>query len=516
MQSGQAQARLVQAGAGLVAAALIAGCGAGYRPVVTPINPTGPAAQPNSLAVVVSSPSPTSPGVASIIDYSGDTIVASSPLGIGPTTFTIDETGTLGYTVNSDGTLTNFPVSSNLQQKNVTYSTLPTTVNLVNLFAPSVGLWAADLGSGSSSNVTDVLTQSPAAFKLAIPVNTAPVMLIGPGVLGERNYAITQGQAVAANPVACNASPTAVTTPGEADAIEVASYTVSAKVPLGICPVYAVQSADARRLFVMNRGDDTITVINSQNNTLDSCTPFVNQNGQTVTCHPALPLSTTAVGLLKTKFAGTSTPYAPINGTTGMGTVAGPVYAEYNIATSQLIVADYDGGTISVIDVSLDEYGNDSATFGTTFTIPVGNHPASVTALYDGSRAYTANQSPDVAANTTGSVTIVNLTSHSVEKTLQVTGHPRTVVSTQNSQYGKVYVASPDSPYLTIIRTDQDIVDTAVLVEGNILDVRVSTQNANSGNANATSRKPGYGQPCYLPGASYAASLTACATLPTP
>ena len=47
--------------------------------------------------------------------------------------------------------------------------------------------------------------------------------------------------------------------------------------------------------------------------------------------------------------------------------------------------------------------------------------------------------------------------------------------------YGKVYVASPDSPYLTIIRTDQDIVDATVLVSGNIVDVRASNQNGSSG-----------------------------------
>ena len=124
------------------------------------------------------------------------------------------------------------------------------------------------------------------------------------------------------------------------------------------------------------------------------------------------------------------------------------------------------GGTISVIDVSLDEFGNDSPTFGDHLYYPGGANPASVTALYDGSRAYTANQ-------TDQTVTVVNLTSHTVEKTISVTGHPRTVVSTQNSLYGKVYVASPDSPYLTIFRTDQDIVDATVLVQGNILDVRV-------------------------------------------
>ena len=315
-------------------------------------------------------------------------------------------------------------------------------------------------------------------------------------MIGQRNYAITQG--AVADGVACNVSPTAAPA-GEADAIEVSSNTISARIALGKCPVYAVQSPDSKRLFVLNRGSDTITVINTQNNTLNACTPFQNQNGQTVTCHPTLPLST-AAGL-----AGANVP-----------AVAGPVYAEYNTATNQLVVANYDGGTVNVIDVSLDEFGNDSPTFGTTFTIPVGStatpNPASVTVLFDGSRAYTANQND---GTTNGSVTVVNLSSHTVIKTLPVTGHPRTVISTQNSQFGKVYVASPDSPYLTILRTDQDIVDTTVLVQGNVLDVRVTSQNAVSGNANTISRKPGYGQPCYLPGSAAASSYATCSTLPT-
>ena len=194
-----------------------------------------------------------------------------------------------------------------------------------------------------------------------------------------------------------------------------------------------------------------------------------------------------------------------------MPTIAGPVYAEYNAATSQLVVADYDGGTVSVIDVSLDEYGNDSSTFGTTYTIPVGNDPASVTALYDGSRAYTANQAD-------GTVSIVNLSSHTLEKTLSVVGHPRTVVSTQNSEYGKVYVASPDSPYLTILQTTSDLVDTTVLVEGNVVDVRTTTQNGSSGNDNYSSRVAGYGQPCNLPIVPVATStqtaLQVCQAIP--
>jgi DNA-binding beta-propeller fold protein YncE len=484
MNVSHARARLIQAGAVVAAVALIAGCGSAYRPVVTPVNPSGPAAQPYSYAVVVSAPSTTTPGIATIIDYSGDTVMAQAPIGPGPTTFTIDETGTNGYTVNSDGTITNFPISTTLQAKQVTYTTLSASTQPVGLFSPSFGLFIADL----SGNLVDVFTGIPETFKMAIPVATAPVTIVGPGSIGQRNYAISQNfdapSGNSPNGVACNLSPTTAPVNGEADAIEISSYTVSASIPLGKCPVFAVQSPDNKRFFVLNRGDDTITVINSQNNTLDSCTPFLNQDGQPVTCHPSLPVSP-APGLAH----------------------AGPVYAEYSAATSQLVVANYDGNSISIIDVSLDEYGNDSPTFGTTFTVPVGNNPASVTVLADASRAYTANQ-------TGGTVTIVDLSSHTVEKTLPVIGHPRTVVSTQNSTVGKVYAASPDSPYLTIIRTDQDIVDTTVLVEGNIVDVRVTTQNAVSGNSNTNSRSPGHGQPCYMPGAAVAATLASCQTLP--
>jgi len=490
LRRGQARARLVQASAVLAAGAFVTGCGAGYRPVVSPINPSGPASQPQAFVGVVSSPSPTTPGIITVVDYAGDTIVAQASIGPGPVSFTLDETGSNGYTVNSDGTLTNFPVTSTLQAKNVQFTTLPAAASVVNLFSPSAGLWTADL----SGNVVDVLSGSPAAFKLAVPVAATPVMVIGPNLIGQRNYAIAQSVTDSTG-VACNVSPRTVAISGEAEAIEEASFTISARIPLGKCPVYGVETPDARRVFVLNRGDDTITVINSQNNTLDSCTPFVNQSGQPVTCHPSLPLSTSA-GL-----TGASVP-----------AIAGPVYAEYNSATSQLVVADYDGNAVSVIDVSLDVYGNDSATFGTTYTIPVGANPASVTALYDGSRAYTANQAD-------GTVSEVNLVSHTPVKTLPVNGHPRTVVSVQNSLFGKVYVASPDSPYLTIVRTDQDIIDATVLVQGNIVDVRAANQNGSSGNAIVTSRKPGFGQPCYLPptllpATTVAGNPSSCSTLP--
>ena len=484
MQNHQALRRLFYTGAALAAFAVLAGCGTNFRPVVIPQPVTPPPPQPQSFAVVVSTTGIATPGIATIVDYSGDTVLAQSTIGPNPLSFTEDANGAYGYTVNDDLTLTNFQVTKNLLARNLGYSSLPSskTAIFAGMFSPSNGLWVADAGN----NVIDVLTGAPETYKLSIPVAPLPILTIGPGSNGQRNYSISQNSSSAntlSYGVACNTAPQSQTQIGEADGMEISTFTVSSKIPLGVCPVYALETPDQKRVYVFNRGSDTVTVINSQLNTLDQCAPGVNQSGQPYTCHPTLPLSLTAV---------TNTGITPPNGTDGMKSTAGPVYAEYNSATNQLVIANYDGATISVIDVSLDEYGNDSATFGTTYTIPVGNNPASVTALFDGSRAYTANQSD-------GTVSIVNLTSHTPEKTVAVNGNPWSVVSTQNSQYGKVYVASPNSPYITIIRTDLDIVDTALLIEGNPVDVRVSTQNGTSGNANITARKPGAGTPCYLP-----------------
>jgi DNA-binding beta-propeller fold protein YncE len=518
----QARVLFAQIGAALAIAVFVAGCGDNYRPVVTPVPTSGPPAQPTSYLAVVSTTGATTAGVVTFIDYSGDSILTEAPIGPGPRVFTIDEVGATGYTINSDGTLSNFAITTSLQQKNVSESTLPTTAVPVNLMAPSSGLWATDL----NDNVVDLFSGSPEAFKLAIPVSgtatnpsSMPVLVTGsPTLTGEREYVISQNVPDAAaslqsEAVTCNnpsnfaAAPTGVATP-----IEISSDTTDLPIPVGKCPVYAVESSDQQRFFVLNRGDDTITVINSQINALDSCTPFVNQNGQLVHCHPTLPLSLNAVA---------ATGITPPNGTADMTATAGPVYAEYNAATQQLVVANYDGGTVSVIDVSLDEYGNDSSTFGTTYTIPVGNtatpNPASVTVLYDGSKAYTANQNDDSGTGN-GTVTVVNLSTHTVEKTITVVGHPRTVVSTQNSEYSKIYVGAPDSPFVTIIQSDPSVtdqIDTTVLVEGLVVDLRVTTQNGSTGGqADFWSRVPGYGQPCNMPGAAQYASLAQCQATP--
>src|ERR1700749_4790819 len=65
-----------RAKAGFVAAAVasvvlpLAGCGNNYRPVVSAINPVGPASQPEKLAVVISDPGSGLPGLVTVVDFS--------------------------------------------------------------------------------------------------------------------------------------------------------------------------------------------------------------------------------------------------------------------------------------------------------------------------------------------------------------------------------------------------------------------------------------------------------------
>lgn len=524
-----------QAGGALALAALIAGCGDNYRPTITPVGSSGPASQPTAYIVVVSSTGlPTSNGVVTLIDYSGDTILTEATIGPGPSAFTLDSFGSAGYTLNSNGTISNFAITASLQTKQVSFSSLSVSSNIVNL-TPATQLWATDLNNNAGSlnnDLVDLFSGLPAAFQRAIPVAssgvapTLPIFVAGANVQSaQRVYAVSQNLPdTTAGAVTCNNPANfASLSAGAATPIELATATADPIIPVGKCPVFAVQTPDGQRLFVLNRGDDTITVINTSKNTLDQCpVPLVagacpapyntNQNGQPITFHPVLPLSTASLT------AANAPPNCNIeaNPTCGMGSIAGPVHAEYNAATQQLIVSNYDGGSISVIDVSLDVYGNDSTNFGITYTIPVGTtatpNPASVTVLYDGSKAYTANQND---GTTSGTVTVVNLSTHTVEKSIHVAGHPRMVVNTQNSEFDKVYVNSPDSPFITVIEstpTITDQVDTTVLVQGLPIDIRSNSPNGSPGNSDPMSRVPGYGQPCYLPGASHYDTLADCQT----
>ena len=478
----------------LLALAGVSGCGNQYRPVVTPVTPTGPAPQPQSYVVAFSQPNlllPTSgagspcpntsasspAGIVTLVDFSGDSVLAQANItGVGPSTFSLDASGSTAYSTNCDGTISTVPLSTTLQSKNVLTTTLPSTVDPAtnqevntlptNLLVTSTADYVAEPHSTTLNGqpAVGVLTGSPPSLKLEVPV-TAPSLVNVTGVAsGQRIYSISQGNSSNGTGVTwgqCD-TPASVTTNGEVDGIEVATNTVSSVIPVGICPVYGLMTLDSRRTFILNRGSGTITVIDSAKNQLDLNSPSTYMTNATIT-----------VG-------------------------AGPVHADLYAPGALLVTANYDDDSISIINVSINgavQGFTDTANFGQVLkTVKVGHHPAAVTVLQDGSRVYVANEGD-------GTVTIVNLLSFTVEGTLTVNGHPRSIASTFNSPLGKVYTIAQDSPYLTVIRTDTNIVSASILLQGNGVDLRTTTQYAGSSSTSATannitqSRSAGSGAP---------------------
>src|SRR5271165_5235674 len=109
-----AHRRLIPGALALAAVSVLAGCGSNYRPTTTPITGTGPGPQPSATAIVLSTPSASEPGIATVIDYSGDTVMATAPIGPAPSTFAVNSGGSEAWSLDADGTLANIPFSTSL------------------------------------------------------------------------------------------------------------------------------------------------------------------------------------------------------------------------------------------------------------------------------------------------------------------------------------------------------------------------------------------------------------------
>ena len=451
-------------------AVLLAGCGETPRPVVTPVAVTPPAPQPQSYAVVTTSTGVNAPGLANVFDAAGDTLLTQATLSNGPLAVTLSSSGTSATTAFTDGTINTYTPSTSLQTKLILISTLLQPAQPVNLLSTATNLYITEPNVPAVAVLT---TSTSSVYRLTqeLPVPAAPINLAGNSTAA-RIYSITQDNG--SNQVAfgdCE-NPAQVTSPGQVQAIESATVTISGTLPVGICPVYGIGSPDNQRVFILNRGSGTITVINSQLNTLDTTAGRANLTNGTLLLPPP---------------AGGSA--ANFN--------AGPVFADYYPPASQLVTANYDSNTISIVNTSLDQFQNDSTLFGQTVTVPVGNGPDALTILRDGSRVYVANQKDST-------ISVVSLTSYEVLATIPISGHPISIASTFSTPYGQVYVVSADSQYMSVIRTDTDQVSASIQLDGTGVDVHTSAQTvaANSGTAGSVSNAinvshaPGSGSPC--------------------
>jgi YVTN family beta-propeller protein len=466
---------------------LLAGCGDTYRPVVSPVAVTGPAPQPQSYAVVITSAGGNSPGLANVYDASGDTLLTQASLGINPLAMTLSSNAGSATTANTDGTVNSFTPSTTLQTKNIQSSTLLQPAQPLNLLSTATNLFITEPNVPAVAVLTN---NSSGIYQLTqqLPVPASPINLAG-NSSAARVYSITQDDGTNQVTFGACENPSQVTTAGQVQSIEISSVTISRTLPVGICPVYGVSSTDNNRTFILNRGSGTVTVINSQYNALDTTTNRQNLDPATGTL--LLP---------------------PPSGTSAVSFNAGPVFADYYAPASQLVTANYDSNTITIINVSLDQFGNDSSLFGQAVTVPVGNGPATLTILRDGSRVYVANQKDST-------VSVVSLTNYQVLATIPVTGHPISIASTFSTPFGQIYVLSSDQPYMSIIRTDTNQVAAVIQLDGTGVDVHTSAQSvaANSSttgtvaNAINVSHASGSGSPCGFGARCYAAAPLAAA-----
>jgi YVTN family beta-propeller protein len=269
-----------------------------------------------------------------------------------------------------------------------------------------------------------------------------PENLVG-NPTAQRIYAISYDDPAGLPAPTCPSSNAA----GVATGIETTTNTPSSTLPLGLCPVYGVMSSDNRRVFILNRGSGTVSVIDSQQNQLDT-------SANLVANQPSVPAGQIAVG-------------------------QDPVWADIYNTGAILAVANAGSNTVTLINISEDVYGNDSPNFGKVIaTVLVGSQPWSISVYQDGTRAYVANRGD-------GTVSVVSLISNTVTKTIPLPQepcsagnpdvlcnvHPMSIAATTGTPTGKVYVVSPDTNELAIIATVNDSIDTTLPLTGNGIQV---------------------------------------------
>jgi len=175
-------------GLGLLCASIL-GCGDIYRPVVTSVPPVQPSGQPTKYALVTTCGNNTNvsavtidlvcsastvPGLASVVDFSGDSLTVRLNLGNGPRWSVVSPTQNGGsglvYNTNADGTMTSYTISTTAESHQLFTSTLLPAAAPNTMLATTNYLYVAQPGRNSIAVMkTEDGVQAPGAF-LEIPM----------------------------------------------------------------------------------------------------------------------------------------------------------------------------------------------------------------------------------------------------------------------------------------------------------------------------------------------------------
>jgi DNA-binding beta-propeller fold protein YncE len=509
-------------------ALLSAGCGNSYRPVVSAINPVGPAGQPTKYAVAVSNTNATLVDLITAYSIANNvitvTVATPNPFAAGQTlllsgfttstflngqsvtvlstgltttqfqaTFThanasATESGSASQLGSSLGLLTFVDFSGDTILSTPSILTNPSyftqTANGVEGFVINA---AGSFDTFGMSNPTGLQTQN--ILQTTLPATSGPVSLSALSVLGTGTTIFVPEQATSKIAELSSSGPT-----------------LTQEISVGANPMYVVGIDGAPRVYAISQntsGNGQVASIESSTLSVSATIPVGAQPVYGVMSADAkrtyiLNKGSGNVTVINTftNALDTTTPVIPATGTLGLN----PVWADLSTLTNELVVLNAgDGvhaGSLSIINIPLCTASTpvtnpncsstnpvDATGFGQVLaTVPVGISPTMVSVLHDGSRAYVANtlDSTGQCAAGQGSVSVVNLTSGVVTATICGTtsavnandaptllyGHPNTIAATTGTPTGKVYVTSSDSRFLSVIYTDTDSVQTHISLQG--------------------------------------------------
>ncbi len=332
------------------------GCGDVFRPVAVPQPPPPP--DPSSLHfdIVLSGNGPSNPGASSRIDVSGDTNVGVATMGVTPVHVTLLPNRTRLYIVNRGE-------------------------DSVSEYNPSA--------------ITPVTT-------ISLPSGSVPVFV-----------ATTEnGSVYVAN--SGNGLPGA----GTVAAISVALNVVMNLIPVGTNPVALAETPDARKLYVVNQGDSTVSIINTIDKTVG---PNPVADPGTTIASPvwaAARSDSARVYVLSSGSGNVSaidTSSDTVVASAAVG--AGANFMFYEKTRNRLYIANPVASTATVLDVSNDVL--------TPITLPITGTPVNIAALPDGTRAYVVSyqlSSPscpaDQPCSITSQVTVIDAASNAIKSVI--------------------------------------------------------------------------------------------------
>ena len=371
---------------------LCVACGDQFRPVATPLTPNPPDAQAFHLVFTVSANTAGSPGSGMSIDVSGDSRFSSQVVGNNPVHGILLTGSTSGR------------------------------VYVANQGDNSVSSYSA---SAQGTAVTTTLLPAGAApnFVASTEFNNLYVSMPGINSVGVIN----------AN-----------------------TNVLKTSVPVGANPLALVETADSKRVYSINQGDNTVTGINTADDTVTPNSPIP------VGASPVWGVMSSA-GLLYVLNQGDGTisviqPSTDVVAAT-INVAPGANYMAFEKHLNRLYVTNPVANTLTVIDLS-------QPTATVLATVAVSPGPVSVNPLPDGTRVYVASFQSN-GTTVSSAVTVIDTTSNSVRKTIPLPN--AAVVATCNSarfrlstasssESTKVYVGHCDAGATTIIRTSDDTI----------------------------------------------------------